>query len=133
MNKISNIAFELSQDIYAISSDIDLAENQLHNFEITPEVYAKRLYVAACKIAYLQEVVDVVKKTGYKFANYVKEIEIINSINEIIQENLDMSSVGSLTVTDLRGVTLLTRKYQKIVPIVDMEDDLDDMEDDLEV
>ena len=125
MNKISNIAFELSQDIYAISSDIDLAENQLHNFEITPEVYAKRLYVAACKVAYLQEVINAVKQTGYKFANYVKEMEIINSINEIVEENLDMTSVGTLTMPDLRGVTLLTRKYQKMVPIIDMEDDLE--------
>ena len=125
MNRTSNIALAISQDIYEIFCDVDLADNQLHNFEITPQNYSKRLYIAACKVTYLEQVIEVVKQKGYKFANYTKEMTLIDSIKSIIDENLDMPNVETVTELDLQSLKTLTKKYQKLVPVDYLEDDLE--------
>ena len=96
MNKISNLALEISQDIYAISSEVDTANHDMHNFKITPCDYSNKLYIAACKAFYMKQVIEVVRNHGYKFRNYEKEMELLNSIINIVYEDLNVSVLTSL-------------------------------------
>ena len=125
MNRTSNFAFTISQDIYDVFCDIDMADNQLHNFEITPGNYNKRLYIAACKVSYLEEVIGAVREKGYKFANYTKEMAMIESIKTILDENLDMQKVETTTIADFNGLRALTTKYQKLVPVDNLDDEIE--------
>ena len=49
MNKTSDIAFEVTQDIYALGGEIDKLHEEYGNRHISEQVYFKKLYVFACE------------------------------------------------------------------------------------
>ena len=127
MNKTSNVAFDLAQDIYNLSGDVDSLFDQHRKNEITNQHYFKKLYVHACEANFLDGVVHAVKSEGYKFARYEKEIELLNSVLEDISENLDMAQVCSLKNIDIKNLSHLINKYKSIVPIDEISEELSEI------
>ena len=124
MNK-SQIALEISQDIYAIGGDLEKATHQLHNFEISSTQYANSLYVMACEAIYLKQVIQVMRESGYQFRNYEKELTILNTVTNTIDDNFKLSNMNELSVEELKPFLDLTKKYEEIVPVDDLEDELE--------
>ena len=126
MKKLSKDAFNISQDIYNIAGDLEKLNHRFKNFEITPDVYANNLYFISCKTSYLKEVIEIIKQHGYKFSNYEKELTLLDSIIENVDENFKISNMSNLSEDDLKFNFLdFTEKYNHIVPLED-EDDYDD-------
>ena len=125
MNKLSKSAFNISQDIYDIAGEVEKLTNALNNFEINENVYANNLYIISCKIAYLSGIIDAMRKMGYKFSKYEKELTLLDSISETVNENFKISKVSGLTEKDMDVMKDLLIKYDDIAPFED-EDELDD-------
>ena len=124
MNK-SQIALEISQDIYAIGGDLEKATHQLQNFEISTKQYANTLYVMACEVIYLKQVIQVLKENGYKFQNYEKELTILNSVTDAIDNNFKLSNMHELSDEEMQPLVILTRKYAKVVPVDEFDEELE--------
>ena len=124
MNKTSNVAFELAQDIYTLGGDVAKLFDQYDTNNIGVGVFNKKLYVYACEASYLQEVVRVVKNSGYKFMRYEKEINLLDTISEDIYDNLDVANMDELSEIDMNDLTKLATKYDEYVPIDDISDEL---------
>ncbi len=126
MNKFSKDAFNISQDIYNIASELERLNTRLNNFEIKPEVYTDNLYFIICKTVYLEEVIAAMKQKGYKFRNYEKEMMILNSITENLNSNFEIANMSNLNNEKLmKGFLDFTKKYNHLMPLED-EDEFDD-------
>lgn len=125
MNKLSNTAFEIAQDIYNLCGDVDTLFDQHQNKEITEQTYFKKLYVHACEANFLDGVVHAVKSEGYKFARYEKEVELLNSTLDEISTHLDMAKVCSLRNIDVKNLSYLVNKYKQFVPVDEISEEFD--------
>ena len=126
MNKTSNVAFEIAQDIYNLCGDLDKLFEVYGNHQISEQVYFKKLYVLACEANFLDGVVDAVKGLGYKFARYEKEVELLKSAIEEISDSLEIIKVASLKNSDIKNLIHLTNKYKEYVPVEDISEELSD-------
>ena len=122
MSNFTKDAFNISQDIYNISGDLERLNDSYKNFEISPEVYANSLYVIACKISYLKGVIETIKQHGYKFSNYEKELTLLASITENVDENFKISNMGDFEEDDLLDFVDLSDKYSHILPLEDEDE-----------
>lgn len=123
MNK-SQIALEISQDIYAIGGDLEKASHQLQNFEISTTQYANSLYVMACEALYLKQVIQAMREKGYQFKSYEKELTILNNVTNTIDDNFKITNMHELSVEELKPFLKLTKKYEEVVPVDDLEEEL---------
>lgn len=124
MNK-SQIALEISQDIYAIGGDLEKATYQLQNFEISTTQYANSLYVMACEAIYLKQVIQVLRENGYQFRNYEKEMTILNTVTNTIDDNFKLSNMHELSDEEMMPFVRLTQKYNKVVPVDEFDEELE--------
>lgn len=118
--KISNAAFEVTQDIYNLGGKIDKLHEKYDNRHISEQVYYKKLYVYACEATCLQQVVDKIKSKGYRFAKYEKAILLLESIHEDISDNLKIAEMNSVNFLDLKNYVILTHKYKDFVETEDI-------------
>lgn len=125
MNKTSNVAFEIAQDIYTLSANVDTLFDQYEKFEITDQTYFKKLYVYACEANFIEGIVHAVKNEGYKFARYEKEVELLNSIIEDISNNFEIINVNSLQKVDFENLSYLVNKYKKYVPVEEISEEFE--------
>lgn len=128
MSKYSKDAFNLTQDIYSIGGDLEKLEADFNEFKITPEAYANNLYIFACKISYLKGVIDAMRQQGYMFSNYEKELTLLDSISDHVDNRFKISNMGDFEEEDLASLLELADKYEHILPL---DEDID--EDDLSV
>ena len=124
MNK-SQIALEISQDIYALGGDLEKATYQLQNFKISTTQYANSLYVMACEAIYLKQVIQVLRENGYQFRNYEKEMTILNTITNTIDDNFKLSNIHELSDKEMNPFVKLTKKYNKVVPVDEFDEELE--------
>ncbi len=124
MNKTSDFAYELAQDIYNLCGDVEKLFNQHDNHEISEQVYFKKLYVHACEANFLDGVVNAIKSEGYKFKRYEKEVELLNSTLEAIEMHLEIINVYSLKNIDIQNLSHLVNKYKKLVPVDEISEEL---------
>jgi len=125
MNETSNVAFNLAQDIYNLSGNVDTLFHQHEHKEITEQTYFNKLYVHACEANFLDGVVQAVNSEGYKFARYEKEIKLLNTVLEDISNNLEIINVSSLRNIDVKNLSYLVNKYKQFVPVDEISEELD--------
>ena len=123
MNKMTNVAYELAQDIYAVAGDVEKLHNNYDNHHISEQVYYKKLYVHSCEASCLDHIVNVVKDHGYKFVRYAKELELLQLVLDDIAQNLNLQNMNSLNMLDMKRLVQLTRKYEEYVPCDDIEEE----------
>ena len=83
MNKTSNVAFELAQDIYNLCGEVDTLFETYGNHQISAQVFYKKLYVCACEVDFLEGVIKSLRSEGYKFIRYNKEIELLSISSKV--------------------------------------------------
>ena len=126
MNKTSDIVFNIAQDIYNLCGDVDKLFEQYDNHQISQQIYFKKLYVYACEANLLDGVVDCIKSEGYKFMRYEKEVELLKSTIQDIENNLEIINVNSLKNSDVKHLSYLANKYKKYVDVDDISEELSD-------
>lgn len=120
MNKTSNYAFQIAQDIYQIASKVDELFEQYDNHQIGVGVFTKKIFTCVCEAHYLEEVVKAMKNNGYKFAKYEKELLLLESLSTQIPEHLNLESIENTTEFDTKALTKLTEKYKDVVSVEDI-------------
>ena len=123
MNKTSNVAFEIAQDIYNLSGDVDKLFEQFGNHQISAQVFYKKLYVFACEANFIEGVIKSVKSEGYKFARYEKELELLKATISEITDSLEIINVNSLENSDIKHLAILTKKYEKLVSVDEISEE----------
>ncbi len=123
MKQTSDVAFEVTQDIYALAGAVDKLNERYDNRHISEQVYYKKLYVKACEVACLETVVETLKDKGYKFAKYAKELSILSAISEEINSNLDLKNMNSVNFLDMKNLMHLMKKYKSILPADNFEEE----------
>lgn len=123
MNKTTNIAFELAQDIYNLSGDVDTLFEKYGNHQISAQVFYKKLYVHACEANFLEGVVKSLKSEGYKFQRYGKEIQLLNTTIDEISDSLQIVNVNSLENSDIKHLAILTDKYKDLVSVEEISEE----------
>ncbi len=113
----SNTILEITQDIYAIGGEFSNLTDQFLSMEVNKQNYDKQCYIIACKINYLQSIVNIVKSKGYKFMRYEKEIELLNILADEVSNIVDLKNVNILTEDDMESVNNLIYKYKNLVNI----------------
>ena len=126
MNK-SDIAFKVTQDIYALAGTIDRLNEQYDNRHISEQVYYKKLYVHACEAAYLGGVVEALMERGYKFARYTKELAILSDAADQIGSNLDIRNMNEVNFYDMKNLKALMKKYESVIPVEDIDEDSEEL------
>ena len=124
MNKTSNIAYEIAQDIYNIGGNVAKLFDQHDTNQIGVGVFNKKLYLYACQASYLQEVIRAVKNSGYKFMRYEKEIDLLDNICEDINDNLDPANMEEVSEIDMTDLINIAQKYDEYVPMDDLTEEL---------
>ena len=119
----SNIILEITQDIYSIGGEFSNLTDQFLSMEVDKQTYDKQCYIIACKVKYLQGVVNVVKSKGYKFKRYEKEIELLNVLADEISNCVDVKNINTITEDDMINVSSLNNKYKKLVNIEDVTEE----------
>lgn len=122
--KKSNIILELTQDIYNIGGEFSNLSDDFLSMNINKSTYDKQCYIIACKVAYLQGVVNTIKSQGYKFTRYEKEIELLNILEEELSNHINLKDIEILTETDMITLSELTTKYKNIADISDISEEV---------
>ena len=115
----SKIAANIIEDIYTFNEKYIKATNKLKEKEISPAKYATSLYILACKCTYLQEVVNVLKRKGYKFTRYEKERCVLDDLLEQISNNLQNSDLEELSMREQIALVTYLTKYEKLVNVIE--------------
>ena len=71
------------------------------------------------------------KQQGYKFSNYEKELILLDSISDRIDESFKISNMGDFSEEYLEELLDLSYKYDHILPLEDEDEDEYEYDDDL--
>ena len=123
MEKTSNLAFELAQDIYNLSGEVDALFETYGNHQISAQVFYKKLYVFACEAHFLEGVIKSLKSEGYKFIRYRKEIELLKTTMADISDSLQIVNINSLENSDIKQLAVLTDKYKDLVSVEEISEE----------
>ena len=119
----SDLIFELTQDIYNIAGEFSNLTDEFLSMIVDKPEYDKQCYITACKVHYLQGVVNTFKSQGYKFVRYSKEIELLNVLEEEVSNRLNLKNIQNLAETEMQSLVELTNKYQKIADVCDINEE----------
>ena len=124
----SNVAAEIIKDIYNFSSEHEKLKNDYNSKIITKEEFNKKQFMISYKLAYLNDVIDILKEKGYKFARYEKEMCIIQDLSEDIVDTMDVDedddiievfNMENLPFKDKVAITTYLTKYEKVYDVID--------------
>ena len=118
MNK-TIIASNIAGDIYTFYNKYEKYKHKFENQEISASKFANTQYVMIPKLYYLSEVINKLKELGYKFANYEKEVCILNDLIASVKLTLDNSQLTELSAIEQFSLATYLTKYKKVVPVLD--------------
>ena len=118
MNK-SNIAYQVVEDIYTFNKKYLNAKIKFKENKINKNQFSNAQYVILCKLAYLSEVVELLKEKGYKFAKYEKELCVLTDLVDRITDTFNLNDLTDLSTQESFSIAEYLTKYEEVVNVID--------------